>query len=141
MSSVQKLKQTAVPAASLVVGSTDGRGEALAVGTEGQVLRVISGKPAWGAAVDAITYERRSFTEAGPSTPNTTSHTLNTTLPAELQGGNKDSLIVTINGVGVTPTDFSLGGSGPYTLTLSLAAIGYSLDSTDTVFVSFQQAV
>lgn len=141
MSSVQKLKQIAVQADSLVVGSAGGRGEELPVGTDGQVLRIIAGKPTWGAAVDAVTYERRNFTEAGPSTPNITSHTLNTTLPAELQGGNKDSLIVTVNGAGVNPPDFSLGGTGPYTLTLNMASIGYSLDSTDTVFVSYQQAV
>lgn len=141
MSSVQKLKQIAVPTSGLVIGNADGRGEALAAGTDGQVLRIIGGVPTWGPAVDAVTYERRYFTEAGPSTPNTTTHTLNTTLPAELQGGSKDSMVVTINGMGVSPTDFSLGGTGPYTLTLNMTAIGYSLDSTDTVFVSYQQSV
>ncbi|RJF78097.1 hypothetical protein D3877_23490 [Azospirillum cavernae] len=137
MASTQRLKQIAIPAYNLALGDAEGRGASLAPGGDGYVLTMEGGAPVWMPSQGGIVFERRSFTEAGPAIATTGIHTLNTTLPDGLQGGNKDGLIVTINGMGIDLTAVSLDGAGPYVVKIDMGVVGYSLDSSDTVAVYY----
>lgn len=137
----QKLKQIEIASNTIAIGGSDGRGKALAPGSEAQVLTIVSGEVAWAAPTGGTFFKRYSFTEAGPSTATTGTHTLTTTLPAELQDGNKNSLIVMINGLGIDLSAVTLDGSGPYVVKINMATVGYSLDSNDTITVAYLAAV
>lgn len=137
MSNLPKPKQIALQNQHIVVGGADGRGTNLPPGSDGQYLQIISGSVVYGPAPAGVVYLRKNFSEVGPATPAAGSHTLTTTLPDTLQGGSKDSLNITINGLAIDLDEVTLAGAGPFTVSLNMANIGYSIDSGDKVFVSY----
>ncbi|MCJ8334421.1 MAG: hypothetical protein MJH10_09305 [Epibacterium sp.] len=82
-------------------------------------------------------FQANRFQEAGPVVAQTGAFALATTIPSTLQGGNADSVNVYINGEHLDFGQFSLSGAGPYTVTIDAALLGYPVDATDVIKVTY----
>lgn len=81
----------------------------------------------------------KGFEEAGAVQAG--NHILTGTLPASVQGGAAARPLVHINGVRIQQTNITVGGGGPFTITLDMASIGYPLDATDQIQVDYLDTV
>lgn len=134
------LKQISLANKNLIVGNDRNQASAFAPGSAGQILAIGSdGRPVWVNQVTVPIYTIITFSETGPATPAENTYDMLMPISEYIQGDNKDSMTVSINGLIIPHNCYSLTETGPYVLKLNMAAVGYSLDANDTVTVSYTQ--
>ena len=127
-----KSKQIAIADQKSLVGNASGNGTELAVGTNGQILTVVSGAVAWAAAPAGSATPDDTEVVYAAATVTTGTATLTSFFSATLSVGAP--VVVYFNGIKLKNSNYSVSGTD---LLLDIDDIGYSLESGDVIYGTY----